>query len=282
MSLNNGEKYYKKVPPIVNAFVHNARQELYERWKNWKIDLSKPEQYEVIGGLLARQVTLATQLALAPSIWNGHIAPLILRSMADNYISLVWIFKDPEKRSIKFVEYGLGQEKLRIEYEKSELEKVTDKEKNKELKKVIEFREKWLESQRFSFLTEVNVGAWSGKSTREMAEDAGEKHFYDFVYTPFSAATHNMWHHLARYNLTHCNNPLHRYHRIPIDPDLEIDFDYLYNAAKYLDKAFRLFDEKTGVTIKTINAFDCLTEDFKKFNEANSNSIGEEEINSND
>lgn len=264
MNQNENNDFYKKIIPIINTYVLNARQELYERWKNWKIDLSKPEQYEVIGGLLARQVTLATQLALAPSIWNGHIAPILLRSMADNYIALAWIFGNPEERAIKFVEYGLGQEKLRIEYEKSVLEKDPDNKKNEELKEVIKFLEKWLESQRFSFLTEVNVGAWSGKSTREMAEEADEKHFYDFVYTPFSAATHNMWHHVARYNLIHCDNPLHRYHRIPIDPDLEIDPDYLYNAAKYLDKAFRLFDEKTGMKVKVPCAFDILVEGLSK------------------
>lgn len=267
MSLNNSKNFYKKVPTIVNAFVHNARQELYQRWKNWKIDLSKPEQYEVIGGLLARQVTLASQLALAPSIWNGHIAPIVLRSMADNYIALAWIFVTPEQRAIKFVEYGLGQEKLQIEHRKEELENIKDERKKEIIENEIEFREEWLESQKFAFLTEVNVGAWSGKSTRAMAEDADEKHFYDFVYTPFSAATHNMWHHVARYNLIQCDNPLHRYHRIPIDPDLEIDPNYLYNAAKYLDKAFRLFDEKTGVKVKVPCAFDILIGDLSNLSE---------------
>lgn len=269
MTQSNGEEFLKKLPPIINTFVQNARQELYERWKSWKIDLSKPEQYEVIGGLLARQVTLATQLALAPSIWNGHIAPIVLRSMADNYIALAWIFESPEERAKKFVGYGLGREKQQIEHKKEELENITDEKKKRIIEKEIKFRENWLESQRFAFLTEVNVGAWSDKTTREMAGDANEKHFYDFVYTPFSAATHNMWHHVERYNLIQCDNPLHRYHRIPVDPDLEIDPDYLYNAAKYLDKAFRLFDEKTRVKVKVPCAFDVLIDDLSNLSKKN-------------
>ena len=81
--------------------------------------------------------------------------------------------------------------------------------------------------------TEKSAAKESSKATQPKASSAAEagyqnmrdffveengKHFYDFVYTPFSAAVHNMWHHVARYNLTYCDNPLHRYHRIPIDP----------------------------------------------------------------
>jgi hypothetical protein len=48
-----------------------------------------------------------------------------------------------------------------------------------------------------------------------MAEEAGCIDFYNYVYTPFSACAHSMWHHIARYDLRECGNPLHRHHRRP-------------------------------------------------------------------
>ena len=49
------------------------------------------------------------------------------------------------------------------------MESVDDEEKE-HLEHVIEVQKAWIDSQRWKFLVEVNVGAWSGKTTREMAE----------------------------------------------------------------------------------------------------------------
>ena len=149
----------------------------------------------MVGALLARQVTLARQMAVSPQIWNDHIAPIILRAMADVYISLVWILKDPVDRSRKFVLYGLGQAKLELEHHKVQ---IGDRKLTPEEKMWIEASEAWINSQRFTFLTEVNVGSWSGIPTRQMAEEADCIDFYNYVYNPFSACTNSMWHHVAR------------------------------------------------------------------------------------
>ena len=98
-----------------------VEEEFIQRWKNWSLDLSKQEMFEVLGGLMARQVTLATQLAMSPNIWNEHIAPIILRSMVDNFINFAWIFEDPLERARKYILYGLGQEKLQLEHLKSQI-----------------------------------------------------------------------------------------------------------------------------------------------------------------
>ena len=37
---------------------------------------------------------------------------------------------------------------------------------------IIRAMEAWINSQKWSFLVDVNVGAWAGKSTRQMAEEA--------------------------------------------------------------------------------------------------------------
>ena len=260
----SNETLWEEIDKIVSNYVQAVTLELHERWENWTLDLAKREMHEVIGGLLARQVTMAIQLAEAPSIWNGHIAPLILRSMTDNYINLAWIFGDPLERARKLILHGLGQEKLHIEHFKAKLKADgKDPEKNA----IVQQMEEWLNTQRYTFLTEVNVGSWSGIDARKMAEEADCIDLYNYAYAPFSAATHNMWHHVAKYNLAPCPNPLHRYHKIPIVRSESSDIDYLYRAAKYVEKAFSLFDEKTEVQTNCASAFDDLYQAIQTFNE---------------
>jgi len=253
---------HDEIRELVNKYVELVREELADRWKRWPIDLMSPEVHEVIGALMARQVTLATQLAAAPSIWNAHVAPLILRTMTDTHITLAWIFGDPLDRGRKFIEHGLGQQKLYLEQIKAELKALGE---NVEEATYIKEMEQWLNSQRWTFLTEVNIGTWSGIDTRKMAEDANCLDLYRLAYTPFSAAVHSMWNHVGRLNLETCSNPLHRYHRVPCDPDLPSDVDFLYRAAKYVAKTFDLFDTKTGVVAEVPSGFEALVEGIDRF-----------------
>jgi len=258
MTTDSIEKFMNE---MIERYISLAREELQARWDAWPIDMAEVEKHEVISALLARQVTLATQLSNNPSIWNGHIAPLILRSMVDNYINLAWIFISPQERSKKFIEYGLGQQKLMIEHRKKDLEKkgVKNPEKTPEIKG----REAWVNSQRFTFLTTVSVGSWADRDTRSMAEEANCLDFYRYAYTPFSSAVHSQWDHISRYNLVSCSNPLHRYHYVPVDPELPPDPDYFYRAAKYVRKAFKLFDDKLSIKVGTKSAFEQLNSDLE-------------------
>ncbi len=239
----------------VDSYVMDVQAELAEHIKLWKIDLSVSEVHEVIGALVARQVSLSIQLAGAPQIWNGHVAPLILRSMVDTYITLAWIFEDPLDRSRKFIAYGRGQDKLVLEHHKAQL--VAEGKKPEEVP-YIKNMEDMLNTQRFTFLTEINIGSWSGHDVRQMAEQSGCLDLYRFAYVPFSAPTHSMWNHLVRYNLRLCTNPLHRYHRVPTIRDDPSSEDYLYRAAKYVEKTFVLFRDKTKTQPSVRSSFDNL------------------------
>jgi Family of unknown function (DUF5677) len=201
--------FQAKLEETVEAFVGRARDEFEYRLKKWPPDLSHNDVREVIGALLARQVTLAVQLASSLSNWNGHIAPLFLRTMADVYINVAWVLRDPDDRAKKFILYGLGQAKLELEHRRADL--ATREPKRGEIERN-QIQEDWINRQRATFLTDVNLGSWSGISTRTMADEAGCIDFYNYVYTPFSSCTHSTWHHVAMYNLSPCNNPLHRYH----------------------------------------------------------------------
>jgi len=175
--------------------------------------------------------------------------------MVDVYITFAWILEDPLDRSRKFILHGLGQEKLYIENLKADFEASGEDTENHP---AIQMMTEWVNSQRFTFLTDVNVGSWSGLSTRSMAQEAGCMDLYRFAYMPFSSAAHSMWNHVAKYNLEICENPLHRLHRVPVDSIFPIDPDYLYRAAKYLEKTFKAFDEKFEITIDSNSSFDLL------------------------
>jgi hypothetical protein len=198
--------------------------------------------WEVVGGLLARQATLSTQLAMAPSTWNSHVAPILIRSMIDCYITLLWILRDPPTNAEQYILYGLGQQKLFIEHLRAEAAG------DETLRELIKIEEDWLNSQRGEFATTVDVGQLGEKSTRVKAQEAGCEAIYNFPFSRFSGVAHNMWQHVARYNLQICENPLHKYHRVPFMPQFAPDIDWLYQSAKHLTRSIQAVDRKYELT----------------------------------
>lgn len=243
----------------MESYCEIVRLNLDERWRKLPIKLCEAEVYEVIGGLLARQATLSIQLAENPGIWNPHIAPLILRSMTDAHITFAWILaKDFEQRAREYILYGLGQEKKLVEHYKLELENEPN------VQSIIEIKEKWIESQRYPFLTEVNLGSWSGVNTRTMSIEADCESLYKFAYEPFSAVAHNMWQHISIYNLKQCTNPLHKFHSVPTIHDIPPSEAYVYLSSTYLSETFGVFDEKFKLDIEIQKPIDWYVENIEK------------------
>lgn len=141
--------------------------------------------------------------------------------MTDVHITLSWILLDPMTRARQYIEHGLGQAVLELEHRKKRLESAKEDAKE-DMMQVIRAYESWINTQRWSFLVEVNVGAWSGKTTREMAEESGILDFYNYVYTPFSQCAHNAWYHVGRYNSGPSESPLTRQLWMPrFGPELQ-------------------------------------------------------------
>ena len=253
---------------VVEKYIDVVREGLEERWKSIATELYEHEPHEVIGSLLARQATLTIQLASAPQIWNGHIAPLILRCMTDTHITLAWILNDPINRAKRYILYGLGQEKLYIEHLKAG--KASGE--GSEVDQIIQVRENWLNSQRHDALTEVDVGAWSGMNTRDMAEEADCKSLYNYAYLPFSGVVHNMWQHVAIYNLKQCRNPLHKFHRVPTIAEAPFHPDFVYTSSKYVSRSFKAVDEKFALSCKAPYPVDWLFNELEKL----SGTLGDE------
>jgi hypothetical protein len=249
---------------IINEYLELVDIELIERWNNWEIDLENSEIFEVIGSLMARQVALGEHFLYAPLSWNRQIAPVILRSMVELYITLAWIFKDPIDRSRKFIAYGLGQEKLEIEHLKAKLTSNTNGEKNSALNKTIEERLEWLNQQRHDYLTEVNVGSWSGLDTRTMAIEADCLEIFYDQFIPLSASSHNSWHYIGKYNLKLCSNPLHKLHKIPVNDFGNVDFKYVPLCAKWIAEIFNLFDKNIHVKVAPPSAYSFLMAELEK------------------
>ncbi len=129
----------------------------------------------------------------------------------------------------------------------------------------VKYREQWIDIQRYTFLTEVNIGSWSGIDTRRMADEAGCLEFYNHAYQSFTSATHNMWNHVGKYNLVLCPNPLHRYHGMPAVRRKPLNINFVLEAASYVDKAFTLFDEKTSNAVKPSSAYLNLKQELSRF-----------------
>lgn len=232
---------------FLQGYCSNVASGFYGRWNSQAPEIYDNEISETIGGLAARQTTLAIEMAQNPRIWNGHLAPLVLRCMTDAHITLAWILEKPKERSREYVRYGLGQEKLFLEYLKNESDTAPEGELGEQVAELVEFKEAWLNSQLMEWAIEVNIGSWSGTSVRDMAIEAGCESIYKFAYVPFSGAAHNMWQHVGTYNVVPCDNPLHKNHRIPLIWSPPLDPDYLYRSAKYISRTFHLLDEKLGL-----------------------------------
>lgn len=252
----------KAIKNLTNRYISLVKADLPLRWNSLRVDLTEKEIYEVLSGLLARQMTLAIQFVQNPNCWTFDLAPIILRSMADNYINFSWISKAPLDRSRKFIYYGLGQEKLILEHRKNQMLKDGINPEEDIMTKVVE---EWINGERYTFLTEVNLGAWSGINTRQMAEEAGCLDFYNYVYAPFSTVSHNMWGHIAKYNLIVSNNPLHKKLKKPVIGNFHIDFHNIKLAAKYLDKMIREFNSVFGLEITGETSYEQFLSDFSRF-----------------
>lgn len=241
------EDSHERFDAFLEDYCRNVREGLSGRWEAHAPEIYANEVSECIAGLAARQATLAIEIARNPGVWNPHVAPILLRCMTDVHITMAWVAEDPESRAREYVRFGIGQEKLFIEYLENERDSAPEGELDEEVEQMIEARRSWMESQIAEWAIEVNVGSWSGVSTREMAQQSGCEGLYKFAYVPFSGACHSMWQHVGLFNVVHCDNPLHKHHRVPMIPVFELDPDYLYRSAKYVSRTYQLLDSSWGV-----------------------------------
>ena len=167
---------------------------------------------EVLTGLLSRQASLTCALVSHPLMWVPHVSFVLLRCMAETRIGIEWLARFGSSGDFgKFVEYGLGQDKLLAEHLKAAPD--ADSPANAEL---IQRFEQDISSERYPQLLNVDVGDWWPKSVRAMADDCDYGPVFALKYQPFGSYVHGTWNVLPKYNLVRCHNSLHAFHYVPV------------------------------------------------------------------
>lgn len=236
---------------ILSEYRDNLKTEVNYRLSNWKYDHQNSAKYHVISGLLSRQASITLETIDAPQILNGLVISIILRSMIDIFITMAWILHDDsENRAQKFIDYGVGQEKIMKDCRESELKSQGIDPESDDFIKV---SNAIINIMRKEELVDVNIGSWSGLSVRQMAEESGNLGFYNLTYIPFSQDVHSNWPHLIRFNLEPCENPLHRFHLKGVLKEVEPKLHHnLRNLTKYMNKVLMLFDEHVKLDLSSI------------------------------
>jgi hypothetical protein len=209
------------------------------------------EEHTVINGLIARQATVAIAVAENINVWNWDIGPLYLRAMTDCYITLAWILRSVRERSQLYILHGLSQDKLWMAHYEKIIEKIEDPEEKQSCQQTLEASKAWVESQSFLFFVTVNLGSWSGKPTRQMAEEADCLDLYNFAYQPYSFCAHNTWNQVGKFNAIASKSPLNKNMRLPRISSYGGEPSIVTNAAKYLEKAARVVMEAFSLQLNS-------------------------------
>jgi hypothetical protein len=244
---------------FVGTFRHLAHKDFRARQQAWPISIDNLETQPVILALLARQATLAIDIVSNPGTWTANVAPILLRAVADVHITLEWLLGDPAERVPAYVQSGLGDIKLEIAHREAEMKKSVDSADDAH-RSYIEALQKWLNYQKLAPLVEVNLGSWSGKTTRAMADEAGCLDFYNYVFQPFSAAVHSSWAHIGRFNVVPCETSIHAKHFLPIIRKLDADPHWCWLAAKYYRKSLSLVDKFLNLSEMSYESYEVAEE----------------------
>jgi hypothetical protein len=195
--------------------INTLGEELRERQHHIEFDIYDPTADEVKIGLASRAFRLLRHVASSPSLWTNAMGPHVLRAMIDLRIVSAWLLKRNELELFQnFKAYGLGKRKLF----KLQLEELMDRETlapEDSTKALHERLEAEVNEDLMEELVAIDVGGnFSGKNIRQMADEAGLAELYSLSYQPLSTEAHGEWGSLVAFDLEHCGNPLHRYHRL--------------------------------------------------------------------
>jgi hypothetical protein len=162
------------------------------------------------------------------------IGRLGLRTLAECYILLAYLLaKDEPETWELYRNYGQGQTKLAF-LKFSELEDVPGHVDLESLRKLCN-EDYWQEFQA------IDLGHWANTNLRKMAEFAEIKEDYDRYFTWTSGYVHGHWGAVRDSCYTLCYNPLHRFHRIPLEEARNLE-DVIPDACLLVDKILDLVD----------------------------------------
>jgi hypothetical protein len=159
---------------------------------------------------------------------NTILGRTALRSIVECFITLRYLRKnDNPDLWLAYRNYGSGQVKLALLKfdEIGECPNFVDQGK---LKLNINY-------DRGEEFLSINLGNWEKTSLRDMSEKSGTKKEYDLYYTITSGFVHGMWEAVNEATFEYCGNPLHRFHRIPINSSPQLN-DIIPDAINLINK----------------------------------------------
>jgi len=220
----------RKITPPNDSFPHD---QVNETWAKIYVALvqhcmgtitttSIDERHEGAFGLALYGLTLLASLFRPHSTRPG--GRIILRALVETYLTMAYLVKKDNATLWKtYRAYGGGQAKLAFL-------KLVD---TKDLPRYVELEtlETLANEDVWQEFLEIDLGHWANKDLRRMSEEVGVKQIYDKYYNWPSSFVHAQWPAVRNTVFDQCLNPLHRLHRIPRPPRLDLE-DVSWDAIK--------------------------------------------------
>lgn len=188
--MNQENKY--NAPPIEDLIKSNRqlRESIQERLKQTRGKLYERKSWPLFY-LATHVLRLHEALELLIERGFGREAGILLRSMFEAAVNIAWISKDVESRLERFAshQYFAAQKYRELKEKKLDIEKLSPAERE-EWEKEGELIRSEAKKGRHKYGFRPNLN-WSGKSTRQMAEEVGWIERYDRLYKVYSEVTHS-------------------------------------------------------------------------------------------
>lgn len=221
--------FLQRLEIVTQNYLTELRSDFEAAVKGWNAKVALYEEQSVIGGLLARQCVLGSNIIRRYDYWDNLIGPFMIRPMLELSINMTWISMAPAERAKNYIDYGLGQSKLVLEYTRN-LESIFEASSSS-----VDAEALWLNAQRHEMFTDVNVGQWSGISLDQMSQEAGIPGFYK-LYSFMSTSAHGSWDHVFQFFLNSTDVL-----STPQLPHSRCNPNVLFLAAQNVEQAFKCF-----------------------------------------
>lgn len=186
-----------------------TRMSVIEHWSRSLSTTGVDPRHDTVFGFALYSLSCILEMA---SVSNRHgiSGRLFLRCLTESRITLAYLVHlDDPKLWKRFRTYGAGQVKLAL----LKIEEMSGAKPSFIQETMLEML---ANEDFFQEYLEIDLGHWCGKDLRKMSEDSGTKDDYDRFYGWASGYVHGQWGALRDTGLTHCMNPLHRFHRVPL------------------------------------------------------------------
>lgn len=189
--------------------VVEVRKALLEHWSRTLSTSGLDPKHDGVFGFGFFALSCLTEMVMA-HLSQAISGRLLLRALTECRISLAYLARCGDESMWKsFRSYGIGQAKLAL---------LKHEETTGEKPQFISLQtlEALANEDYFQEYVQIDLGHWGGKNLRWLAEKSGTKDDYDRYYGWASGFAHGQWGAMRDSNFTHCLNPLHRFHRIPL------------------------------------------------------------------